>query len=90
MSALLEVVSADAAALEQVRTVIEIVPGGTATPIKRFVMGARSGTSAALLTNQAAIATADLPVGRYTAIATPSIGEQPIGKVSRVFEIVRP
>lgn len=90
MSALLEVVSADAAALEQVRTVIEIVPGGTATPIKKFVMGARSGTSAALLTNQAAIATADLPVGRYTAIATPSIGEQPIGKVSRVFEIVRP
>jgi VWFA-related protein len=90
LSALVEVVSADPAALEQVRTVIEIVPGGTAVPIKKFVMGARSGTSAAILTNQAAIATTDLLPGRYTAIATVSIGEQPIGKVSRLFEIVRP
>lgn len=87
MSALMEVISADAALLEQARTLIEIVPGGSATPIKRFMMAARSGTIAAILSNQAAIQTADLPPGRYTASATPMIGEQPIGKVTRVFEI---
>jgi hypothetical protein len=88
MSALVEVISADAATLEQVRTVIEIVPGGSATPVKRFMMGARTGTVAAILTNQAVIQIADLPPGRYTASATPMIGEQAIGKVSRVFEII--
>ena len=76
------------ATLEQVRTVIEIVPGGSATPIKRFMMAARTGTLAAILTNQAEIQTADLPPGRYTASATPMIGEQALGRVSRVFEIV--
>ena len=59
-------------------------------PAKRFVMGARTGTLAAILTNQAEIQTADLPPGRYTASATPMIGEQAIGRVSRVFEIVNP
>jgi hypothetical protein len=85
----MEVLSADAAALEQVKTVLEIVPGGTATPIKRVMMGARSGSSAAILNNQAEISTTDLPVGRYTAIATPTIGDKLIGKVSRIFEIVQ-
>jgi VWFA-related protein len=88
MSALVEVIGADAATLEQVRTVIEIVPGGSATPIKRFVMGARTGALAAIMTNQAQIPTTDVPPGRYTASATPMIGEQALGRVSRVFEIV--
>ena len=88
MSTLFEVISADAATLEQVRTVIEIVPGGSATPVKRFVMAARTGTLAAILNNQAEIQTADLPLGRYTASATPMLGEQALGRVSRVFEIV--
>ena len=87
MSALMEVISADAATLEQVRTVIELVPGGSATPIKRFMMAARSGALAAILTNQAEIQTADLPPGRYTASATPMIGERALGRVSRRFEI---
>ena len=51
-------------------------------------MAARTGTLAAILNNQAEIQTADLPPGRYTASATPMIGEQPLGRVSRVFEIV--
>jgi hypothetical protein len=86
MSALFEVVSGDAATLEKVKTMIEIVPGGTATPVKRFLMGARSGTLAAILNNQAEIA--GLKPGRYTAIATPMIDDQPLGRVSRIFEIV--
>jgi hypothetical protein len=64
------------------------VPGGSATPVKRFVMAARSGSLAAILNNQAEVATADLGVGRYTAIATPMLGEKPLGKISRIFEIV--
>ena len=86
MSVLLEAISADASTRERVKTMIEIVPGGTATPIKRFLMGARSGTIAAILNNQAEIA--GLKPGRYTAIATPMIDDQPLGKVSRIFEIV--
>jgi VWFA-related protein len=87
LSALVEVISADPAMLEKVRTVIEIVPGGSATPIKRFMMAAQTGSSAAILTNTVEIPTADLEAGRYSAIATPMIGEQAIGRVSRVFEI---
>jgi len=88
ISALFEVISADAATLERVRTMIEIIPGGSATPAKRFVMAARSGSLAAILNNQATIATTDLNLGRYTAIATPMIDDQPLGKVSRIFEVV--
>jgi hypothetical protein len=86
VSALFEVISADPAVLENVKTMIEIVPGGTATPVKRFVMAARSGTLGAILNNQAEIA--GLKPGRYTAIATPSLGDQVLGRVSRIFEIV--
>ena len=87
LSALFEVISADAATLEKVKTMIEIVPGGTATPIKRFLMGARSGALPAILNNQAEIG--GLAPGRYTAIATPTLDDQPLGKVSRIFEIVK-
>lgn len=88
LSALLEVMSADPTLLGNVRTVIEIIPGGSATPVKRFMMGARNGTSALIATNQVQIETAELSVGRYTAVATPMLADQPLGKVSRIFEIV--
>lgn len=88
LSALLEVISADEGMLAKVRTMIELIPGGSATPAKRFVMGVNSGSLGAIVTNQAQIATTDLNPGRYTAIATPMIDEQPLGKVSRIFEIV--
>jgi hypothetical protein len=86
LSALFEVISADAATLEKVKTMIEIVPGGTATPIKRFLMAERSGSLAAILNNQAEIT--GLAPGRYTAIATPMIDDAPQAKISRIFEIV--
>jgi hypothetical protein len=86
ISALFEVISGDAAMLEKVKTMIEIVPGGTATPVKRFVMGARSGTLSAILNNQAEIA--GLKPGRYTAIATPMIDDVAQAKISRIFEVL--
>lgn len=88
VSALIESVSADPAVLGQLRTVIEIIPGGTATPAKRFVMATRNGSSAAIVNNIAEIQTTDLPPGRYTAVATPTAGEQPVARITRIFEIV--
>jgi hypothetical protein len=88
MSALFEVISADAATLEKVKTTIEIIPGGTATPVKKFIMGERPGSSGAIVNNQAEIATTELKPGRYTAIATPMIDGAPQAKISRIFEIV--
>jgi hypothetical protein len=86
VSALFEVISADAAVLEKVKTMIEIVPGGSATPIKRIVMGERSGSLAAIVNHQAEIS--GLAPGRYTAIATPTIDGAPQATISRIFEIV--
>jgi hypothetical protein len=88
LSALLEVISADEVLLAKVRTVIELIPGGSATPVKRFVMGVNGGSLAAIVNNQVQIATTDLHAGRYTAVATPMVDDQPVGRVSRIFEIV--
>jgi hypothetical protein len=88
LSALMESVSADPAVLTQLRTTIEIIPGGSATPAKRFVMGARNGSSAAIVNNIAEIATTDLAAGRYTAVATAMAGDQALARVTRIFEIV--
>jgi hypothetical protein len=43
--------------------------------------------AAAVLLNQGSIDTARLPPGRCTAMAIPILGDQPLGRVSRVFEI---
>jgi VWFA-related protein len=84
--ALLEVLGADPAVVERARTIVEIVPAGSAEPVKRLQMGVRSDTPA-MAVHQAEIATAGLTPGRYTAAATLTLDDQPIGRVSRVFEI---
>jgi len=84
---LLEVLGADPALLERARTLIEIVPGGSAEPVKRFQMAARAGAASTLMINQVEIATTDLGPGRYTARATVLLDDQAIGGVARVFEI---
>jgi hypothetical protein len=55
--------------------------------VLRLLMAAKNGSGATVLLNQAAIDTARLEPGRYTAIATPVLGNQPLGRVSRVFEV---
>ena len=87
LSALMEVVSGEESALARVKSIIEIVPGGSATPVKRYVMGARSGVLTAIVTHSVEIATGDLNPGRYTAIATPTLDDKELGKVTRIFEI---
>jgi VWFA-related protein len=84
----LEVLGADPALLERARTIIEILPAGSAEPVKRFMMAARSGAASTILINQVDLATTGLPPGRYTATAIVTVGEERLGRVSRVFEIV--
>ena len=87
MSGLLEVLGADPAVLERARVVIDIVPAGSAEAVKRFQMAARAGAAATIVTNQVEIPTTGLKPGRYTAAATVLLDDQPIGRVSRVFEL---
>jgi hypothetical protein len=88
LAALLEIVSADVGALEKTRVAMAIVPAGASEPIRRVLMAARGGASAVIVLAEAQIDTTALPPGRYTASAIALVDEQPVGRVSRAFEIV--
>jgi VWFA-related protein len=87
LSSMLEVVAADAAVVERARTIIEILPAGSAEPVKRFQMAMRSDIPT-MAVHQANMATAGLAPGRYTAAATVMLDDEAVGRVSRVFEIL--
>ncbi|MGE3489293.1 MAG: VWA domain-containing protein [Vicinamibacterales bacterium] len=88
VSALIELMSADPERLAASRAVIELIPAGTAEPLKRFLMAAQTGNAASVLINAAEIDTSSLPPGRYTASVVATADGQPVGRVSRVFEIL--
>jgi hypothetical protein len=88
LSALIELLSADPARLSKSRAALEIIPAGSAESVKRVLMAARGGSSDAILLNEAQIETSSLAPGRYTASVTVLQDDQPVGRVSRVFEIV--
>lgn len=90
VSALIELMSGDAERLAAARAVIEVIPAGTAEPLRRFLMAARSGNAASVLINGAEIDTSILPPGRYTASVVATIDGQPVGRVSRAFEVFKP
>lgn len=85
ISALIELLSADPDRLARSRAVIEIIPAGSAEPVKRILMAARS--AGVVLLNEAQLDTAVLAPGRYTASVVVLQDNQPVGRVSRVFEI---
>lgn len=87
LAAMIEVMSSDAARLTRTRVALEIVPDGTVEPVQRVLMAARSGIADTILLNEAQISTSTLVPGRYTASATVLIDAQPVGKVSRGFEV---
>jgi len=89
-SALLEILSPDPARLTKTRAAIEIIPAGTAEPVQRFLMAARGGSAETVLLNEAEIDTSRLAPGRYTASVVALVDNEPVGRVSRVFEIVAP
>ena len=88
LSALIEFLAADPDRLAKSRAVIEIVPAGSPEPVKRVVMAAGAGGSGATLLNEAQIDTAALAPGRYTASVVVFEDDTPVGRVSRVFEII--
>lgn len=88
LAAMIEVLSNDAPRLAKTRVALEIIPEGTTEPVQRVLMAARTGIADTILLNEAQINTSALPPGRYTASATALIDAQPVGKVSRAFEVV--
>ena len=88
-SALIELYSNDPARLEQTTAVLEIVPAGSPEPIKRYLMARRSSpTSGAILIAEGDFATEALPPGRYSASVVALVDNQPVGRVSRAFDVV--
>ena len=86
--ALIEALSNDVGHLAKTRIALEVMRAGSAEPLQRHLMAARSGGADTILLNEARIETAALPPGKYTATAVALIDEQPVGRVSRAFEIV--
>jgi hypothetical protein len=87
--AMMEVLSNDPARLAKTRVALEILPDGATEPVQRVLMAARTGIADTILVNDAQIATSPLPPGRYTAAATVLVDSQPVGKVSRTFELIK-
>ena len=88
LSALIELMSGNPARLAAARAVFEVIPAGTAEPVRRVLMAARTGGADSILLNGAEIATTDLPAGRYTASVVATLDGQAVGRVTRVFEVV--
>jgi hypothetical protein len=88
LSALIELMSNDAVRLQSTRAIIEVIPAGSGEPVKRFLMAARTGASDAILVNAAEIDTTALAPGRYSASVVVLVGEQPVGRVTQVFDVV--
>jgi VWFA-related protein len=88
LSALIEFLSADPAQLTKTRAAIEVIPAGSAEPVQRFLMAARSGSADTILLNDAQVETSGLVPGRYTASVVALVDNQPVGRVSRVFDVV--
>ena len=87
LAAMLEVLSSDVPRLATARVGLEITADGAAEPVQRVLMAARTGIADTILLNEAQIATAQLAAGHYTATAVILIDNQPMGKVTRAFEV---
>jgi len=86
LAALLETLSADVGVLEKARIAMEIVPAQGGEPIQRLLMASRSASDVLLL-SEAQIDTSSLAPGRYIASAIALVDTQPVGRVSRLFEV---
>jgi hypothetical protein len=87
IAALIEVLSADPVRLSKTRVALEILRDGSTEPVQRLLMAARTGIADTILLNEAQLPAATLAPGRYTANATVLVDAQPVGRVSRPFEI---
>ena len=87
-TALIELYSNDPARLELTSAALEIIPAGSGEPVQRYLMARRSSpVSGAILIAEGDFATATLAPGRYTASVVALVDNQPVGRVSRAFEV---
>jgi VWFA-related protein len=84
--AMVELVSPDPDTLDKAAAVLEIYPEGQSEPLRRILMANRP-TSAAVLLAEAHIDTKTLAPGKYVASVIPLVDKNPVGKVSRRFEV---
>ena|SRR5829696_1849528 len=89
LAAMIEVLSSDVARLGQARVALEISADGSTEPVQRVLMAARTGIADTILLNEAQIVTARLVPGHYTATAVILIDNEPVGKVTRAFEVAK-
>jgi VWFA-related protein len=87
LHAMLEVMSSNVEELARARGVLEIIPGGTAVPVQRHLMAARSGPIDTILLHEARIDTTALAPGRYSASVLLQLDGQQLARVVRLFEI---
>jgi VWFA-related protein len=88
LAALVEMISADTAALEKTRAAMEILPVGGTEPVQRLLMAMRGSGFENVVFSEAQVDTTSLAPGRYVASAIALVDTQPVGRVSRVFEVV--
>ena len=88
LAALVEMISADTAALGKTRAAMEILPAGGTEPVQRLLMAMRGSGFENVVVSEAQVDTATLAPGRYVASAVALVDTQPVGRVSRVFEVV--
>jgi VWFA-related protein len=87
-TALIELYSNDPARLEKTTAALEIIPAGSGEPVQRYLMARRSSpASGAILIAEGEFVVDTLPPGRYIASVVALVDNQPVGRVSRAFEV---
>jgi VWFA-related protein len=88
LAAMIEVLSNDVTRLARTRVALEIAPQGSSEPLQRLLMAARTGIADTILINEAQINTMHLVPGHYVATAITLIDNEPVGKVTREFDVI--
>ncbi len=85
---MIELLSADPGQLAKTVAVLDIIPGGSAESVQRYRMAVQSSSSTSIVVAEGHFRTATLAPGRYTASVITLVDNEPVGRVSRVFEVV--
>jgi hypothetical protein len=84
---MIELLSPDPDLLTRTVAILDIIPGGSADPAQRYRMAVRSSSTTAVLIAEGHFRTTTLAPGRYTASVVTLVDNQPVGRVSRVFDV---
>ncbi len=85
---MMELLSADPDQLAKAVAVLDIIPAGSADSVQRYRMAVQSSSTTSILIAEGHFRTATLVPGRYTASVVTLVDNEPVGRVSRIFEVV--